>query len=126
MGVTQGASAGAPGEPLVPGAPVNVAARLEQAAEPGTILLGEQTFRLVHSAVDVEPVAPVAAKGKTEPVVAHRLVRVLEGAAPFPRRLDTPLVGRTEELAALEHAYADARADRSCRLVTLLGVPGIG
>src|SRR5436190_2590337 len=114
------------GQTLVTGDAVNVAARLEQAAEPGTILLGEQTFRLVHFAVDVEPVAPVDAKGKTERVVAHRLVRVFEGAAPFQRRLDAPLVGRNEELAALERAYAHARADRSCRLVTLLGVPGIG
>src|SRR3954462_13845921 len=126
IGVNTGEVVAGTGETLVTGDAVNVAARLEQAAEPGPILLGAQTFRLVQSAVDVEPVAPVAAKGKTEPVVAHRLVRVHEGAALFPRRLDAPLVGRNEELAALERAYAQAQADRSCRLVTLLGVPGIG
>jgi class 3 adenylate cyclase len=53
-----------------------VAARLQQAAGPGEVLLGEATYRLVRDAVTVEPLAPVQAKGKSEPLQAHRLLAV--------------------------------------------------
>src|SRR4051812_27629686 len=81
-------------ERLANGDAVNVAARLEQAAEPDEILIGEQTRRLTRDAIEVEPVGPLTIRGKTEPLVAHRLVRVVEGAPAFERRLDAPLVGR--------------------------------
>jgi class 3 adenylate cyclase/tetratricopeptide (TPR) repeat protein len=126
IGVNTGEVVAGTGETLVTGDAVNVAARLEQAAMPGEILLGEQTYRLVSEAVEADPVEPIEAKGKTEPLRAYRLVRVLEGAAPFPRRLDSPLVGREDELAALEAAYARATREPSCHLCTLLGAPGIG
>ena len=83
-------------ERLATGDAVNVAARLEQAAPPGEILLGEQTLALARGAIEVEPVAPLALKGKTRPVPAYRLLRVVEGAPAFDRRLDAPLVGRRE------------------------------
>src|SRR5262249_59283953 len=63
-------------ERLATGDAVNVAARLEQAAQPGEILLGQETLRLVRGAVEVEPVAPVEAKGKSEPLAAYRLRQV--------------------------------------------------
>ena len=69
---------------------VNVAARLEQAAEPGTVLIGEETLRLVRDAVVVEPVPPLEVKGKSEPLAAFRLVEVTAGVAGFARRLDSP------------------------------------
>src|SRR6266516_5901015 len=69
--VTGGPSAAAS---VVTGDAVNVAARLEQAAPPGEILLGELTYRLVRDTVAVGPVEPVVAKGKAEPVLAYRLV----------------------------------------------------
>jgi class 3 adenylate cyclase/tetratricopeptide (TPR) repeat protein len=113
-------------ERLVTGDAVNVAARLEQAAEPGEILIGEQTHVLARDAIEVEPVAPLAVKGKTEALVAFRLLRVRVGAPAFARRLDAPLVGRRAELARVRSAFDDAVEARGCRLVTVVGPPGIG
>ena len=59
---------------VVLGDAVNVAARLEQAARPGEVLIGESTYRLVREAARVEAVAPMEAKGKSDPVVAYRLL----------------------------------------------------
>ena len=113
-------------ERLAPGDSVNGAARLEQAAAPGEILLGEETFRRARDALVVEPVAPVAAKGKADPVAAHRLLEVREGAEPFERRFDAPLVGRATELDRIRSTFDQAVTDRRCRLVTVVGAPGIG
>ena len=60
-------------ERLATGDAVNVAARLEQAAQPGEILIGEQTLRLARGAIEAEPVAPLSLKGKARPVPVHRL-----------------------------------------------------
>jgi len=113
-------------ERLATGDAVNVAARLEQAAQPGEILIGDDTHRLARGAVEVEAVQPLALKGKSDLVPAHRLLRVIEGAPAFERRLDAPLVGRRDELAALRRAFDRAVLERHCRLVTVLGPPGIG
>jgi class 3 adenylate cyclase/tetratricopeptide (TPR) repeat protein len=111
---------------LVTGDAVNVAARLEQAAEPGTVLIGEETLRLVRDAVVVEPTPPLEVKGKSEPLAAFRLVEVTAGVAGFARRLDSPMVGRERELTRLRHAFEAAVADRSCQFFTILGTPGVG
>jgi class 3 adenylate cyclase/tetratricopeptide (TPR) repeat protein len=111
---------------LVTGDAVNVAARLEQAADAGAVLIGEETLRLVRDAVVVEPVPLLEVKGKAEPLVAFRLAEVTGGAAGFARRLDSPMVGRERELARLRQAFDAAVADRSCQLFTVLGVPGVG
>jgi class 3 adenylate cyclase len=113
-------------ERLATGDAVNVAARLEQAAQPGEILIGEQARRLARGAIEVERVEPLSLKGKAEPLASYRLVRVVEGASAFERRLDAPLVGRLEELAKLRAAFDAAVSQRRCRLVTVLGPPGIG
>jgi class 3 adenylate cyclase/tetratricopeptide (TPR) repeat protein len=118
--------AAAVGQTLVTGDAVNTAARLQQAAAPGETLLGRLTWQLVRDAVDAELVEPLALKGKTEPVEAHRLLSVRPGAAGHARRLDTPLVGRERELARLEQAFRGAVEDRACHLFTLLGSAGIG
>ena len=76
---------------------MNTAARLESAAEPGEILIGEMTYRLVQDAVVAEPVEPLALKGKSESVQAFRLLQV---AIPFPDADPAPfapMVGRTRE-----------------------------
>src|SRR5712692_3117956 len=65
-------------ERLATGDAVNVAARFEQAAAPGEVLIGEATHALVHDAVVTEPVEPLTLKGKSEPVPAYRLVSVLD------------------------------------------------
>jgi class 3 adenylate cyclase/tetratricopeptide (TPR) repeat protein len=114
------------GQRLVTGDAVNVAARLEQAAVPGQVLLGEGTYRLVRDAVEVAPVAPLSVKGKTNELAPLVLVDVLAGAEPFARRLESQLVGRERELDLLRQAYRRAVDERSCHLFTVLGAAGIG
>ena len=126
IGVNTGEVVAGAGETLVTGDAVNVAARLEQVAFPGDVLLGEQTYRFVRDAVDAEPVEPIVAKGKTEPLAAYRLERVREDASAFARRLDAPLVGRGLELAQLEQAFERAVGESSSQLLTIIGPPGIG
>jgi class 3 adenylate cyclase/tetratricopeptide (TPR) repeat protein len=113
-------------ERLATGDAVNVAARLEQAAEPGEILLGPETLRLVRDAVDVEPVQPLLVKGKSSPLAAHRLVHVEPHAPGHARRFDAPLVGRGRELHLLADTWERAVSERSCFLFTLLGTAGVG
>jgi predicted ATPase/class 3 adenylate cyclase len=111
---------------LVTGDTVNTAARLEQAAAPGEILLGAITWNLVRDAVEVEQVEPIAAKGKALPISAYRLLSVRPGEAGRRRRLERPLVGRERELAGLEEAFRRAVDDRAAGLLTLLGTAGVG
>src|SRR5215212_2893596 len=73
IGVNTGEVVAGEGDTLVTGDAVNVAARLEQAADPGEVLIGPETRRLVRDAVTAEPVE-VPAKGKPEPVPAFRLL----------------------------------------------------
>jgi predicted ATPase/class 3 adenylate cyclase len=104
----------------------NVAARLEQAAGPGEVLLGDPTYLLVRDAVEVEPAGPLTLKGKEDPVEAWRLVSVSAGAPGIARRLDSPIVGRDSELSALREAFEAAAAEGVCRLATVIGEPGLG
>jgi class 3 adenylate cyclase/predicted ATPase len=112
-------------EAIVTGDAVNVAARLEQAAQAGEILLGVQTYQLVRDAVLVEPVAPLTLKGKAKPVPAYRLVDLVPGAVPT-RPVEMPLVSRQPELDLLQETFARVVSQRSCRIVTVLGEPGVG
>jgi class 3 adenylate cyclase/tetratricopeptide (TPR) repeat protein len=114
------------GQRLVTGDAVNVAARLEQAAEPGQILLGDPTYRLVRDAVEVAATGSLEMKGKSEPVEAHRLERLLEAPMGHARRLDSPMVGRAKELELLERALDRAVTERTSHLFTLLGPAGVG
>jgi class 3 adenylate cyclase/tetratricopeptide (TPR) repeat protein len=123
IGLTTGIVVTGTEERLATGDAVNVAARLEQAAEPGEVLLGEPTLELVREAVEVEPVAPLELKGKAEPVPAHRLLRVRE--AP-ERSHETPFVGRELEVALIREAWKRALAEQRCELVTVLGDAGVG
>ena len=113
-------------ERLATGDAVNVAARLEQAAQPGEILIGEQTLRLARASDRSRAGRAALAQGEGRSLGAYRLLRVVEGAPAFDRRLDAPLVGRREELATLREAFEAAVSERRCRLVTVLGPPGIG
>jgi class 3 adenylate cyclase/predicted ATPase len=126
IGLNSGEVVVGTGERLATGDAVNLAARLEQVAAPGEILLGENTLRLVRDAVEAAPTEPLELKGKTERIVAYRLLAVREHAPPFVRRLDAPLVGRDRELRRLQETFAQAVDDSSCQLFTLLGVAGIG
>lgn len=114
------------GSTFTTGDAVNVAARLEQAAAPGEVLLGRDTLRLVGHAVRTEPVSPLVVKGKRAPVEAFRLVEVAARAAPRPPRARAPMVGRERERDAVLDAFARTTARRRGELVTLVGAPGVG
>jgi class 3 adenylate cyclase/tetratricopeptide (TPR) repeat protein len=116
----------AQGDPFATGDAVVVAQRLEASAVSGEILVGDATIRLVRDAVTVEPVPALALKGKSEPVDAWRLLAVEPDVAGVARRMDSPLVGRAAELDALLAELERVVADRSCRIVTIVGEPGVG
>ena len=110
-------------ERLATGDAVNIAARLEQAAQPGEVLIGQPTLALVRDAAHVEPIEPLELKGKSEAVPAYRLLRVHD--AP-QRRHGEPFVGRERELAILKEAWERARSGQRCELVTVIGDAGVG
>ena len=126
MGVNTGEVVTGTGERLATGDAVNVAARLEQAAQPGEVLLGEETYRLVRTAVQVEAAPPIGAKGKAEPVTAFRLLAMLGDASAVARRQTAPMVGRVRQRKLLEDAFANVVSDRTCHLFTILGTAGVG
>jgi class 3 adenylate cyclase len=102
---------------------VNVAARLEQAAGPDEILIGESTYQLVRHAVAAEEVEPLTLKGKGKRIAAARLLAVSDAARGRP---ELPLVGRDRELALLGEAFERVVSERSCHLLTVIGSAGIG
>ncbi|MDP9284713.1 MAG: AAA family ATPase, partial [Actinomycetota bacterium] len=125
IGVTTGEVVTGTEERLATGDAVNVAARLEQAAQPGEILIGEETLRLTRDAVEVEKVEPLQLKGKSKPVVAHRLVS-MHGEEGFSRRLDAPMIGREREQRLLASVWERAVSESACQLFTILGPAGVG
>jgi class 3 adenylate cyclase/tetratricopeptide (TPR) repeat protein len=110
-------------ERLATGDAVNVAARLEQAAQPGDVLVGWPTLALVRAVADVEPVEPLELKGKAEPVAAYRLLRVHDAPERRHREL---FVGREREFAILQEAWERVRDEQRCELVTVAGDAGVG
>ena len=110
---------------LVAGDTVNTAARLEQAAPPYEVLIGEPTYRLLRGAVEVEEVEPLELKGKAERVPAYRLLAVTEAGSP-PRRSDLPLIGRERELGLLTEMLDGAISESAPRFVTLFAEAGTG
>jgi len=117
------------GEVLVPGddSPIigdamNTASRLQSGAQPGDVLIGEPTWRLVREAVVADAVPPIEAKGKAEPVAAWRVREVRAASA----RAETPFVGRSRYVRMLGEALDDAVAADGCVLVTVLAPPGVG
>jgi len=123
IGVNTGEVVTGTEERLATGDAVNVAARLEQAAKPGEILIGPETLRLVRECAETEPVEPLELKGKSDPVAAHRLVAVRE---PTERPHVNVFVGRASELQTLLDAWQCAQEEERCEVVTVLGDPGVG
>jgi class 3 adenylate cyclase/tetratricopeptide (TPR) repeat protein len=126
IGINTGEVVAEEGETLITGDAVNVAARLEQGASPGEILLGEATYHFARDALRASAVAPLNAKGKSQPVAAWRLLDVLDDAPAFTRAIDAPFVGRGDELARLTAAFERVIQTNAARRFTLLGPPGIG
>jgi class 3 adenylate cyclase/predicted ATPase len=106
---------------------INVAARLEQAAEPGTVQIGEDTYRAVAPYFEVQELGGVRVKGKREPVRAYRVLH--QKRAPDRSRgiegLQAPLVGRDQEMATLRNVVENLRQGRG-QIVCLLGEAGLG
>jgi class 3 adenylate cyclase len=110
---------------VVLGDVMNTAARLEQAAEPGEILVADETWILVRDAVVGESVDLVV-KGKAASVRAWRLQAVGREVLGHRRRFDRPLVGREREVRVLQEAFGRAVEENRLQLVTIVGEPGIG
>jgi len=118
--------ANATGSTLATGDMVNVAARLEARAQPGEIVIGAATHRLVRDAITVEELPPLELKGKSQPVAAFRVLDVAPDAPGLMRRFESPIVGRSLELAQLLEAFDAAVENEACRVATLLGEAGAG
>src|SRR4051812_43607686 len=114
------------GGSFTPGDAVNAAARLEQAARRGEILLGRDTPRRVAHAVEAEAVEPLTVKGKREPVEAFRLLGVARDAPPRPARTGAAMVDRIQEQWRVRSAFERAVTQRTCQLLTILGAAGVG
>jgi len=125
IGVHTGEVVAGTAERLATGDAVNVAARLEQAAGPGEVLIGAETRRLARDAVDVGGERLLELKGKSAAVQAYPLLAV-GGNTPLGRRLDVPIVGRERERHALVDAWERALSERRCSLFTVLGAAGVG
>lgn len=111
---------------LVSGDTVNTAARLEQNAPEGEILIGPLTWLIAGPAIRAEPAGQLALKGKQQPVAAYRLLGLSASPPEAGRRFDVPFVGRTRELGEL-NLMLDSLSGRSCaQLLTICGEPGIG
>ena len=124
--VIVGGAESAADQRLATGDAVNVAARLEQAAAPGDVLIGAHTYDVARDVAVVEAVEPIVVKGKSEPLTAWRLVALRPDVPAFARPIRTPFVGRRKELADLTAGFEAAVRDNGCRLATIVGPPGIG
>ncbi len=121
------------GQFLITGDAVNVAARLQQHAQPGTILVSSRTYRSTHGAIVYQPISPLTVKGKPEPLRVWQALRSVEGQAAPPTQhlrgiegLPAPFIGRAPELALLDALYERVIGERRPHLMTLLGTPGVG
>jgi class 3 adenylate cyclase/tetratricopeptide (TPR) repeat protein len=106
------------------GEAVNVAARLQQAAAPNTILIGPAAHRLTLGCFDVEDEGPIEARGIEQPVWTYRVLGATRTEAT--RQFSAPLVGREAELELLRNTYSRAVRDRRSHLFTIFGDPGVG
>lgn len=111
---------------IVAGDAVNVAARLEAAAEPGTVLVGERTSIAARSAFHFSEPLTFDLKGKTEPVIARRLLGLLPGHESPTRAFESPFVGRKLEMAVLTRLAGDVAHRSEPRMAIVYGPAGIG
>jgi class 3 adenylate cyclase/tetratricopeptide (TPR) repeat protein len=107
------------------GEALNVAARLQQGAEPGEILIGPTAYGLTAGRVTVEPVGERALKGLNGEIVVRRVV-CADRPVGRPLNVAAPYVGREEELELLRNVFNRVVRDRRAQLVTIFGDPGIG
>src|SRR3972149_6353272 len=131
VGVLTGEAAvtvGAQGEGMVAGDLVNTASRLQSAAAAGEVLVGEATLLAASDAITFEPAGDQTVKGKALPVAAWRAGRVVAGRKGMGRTtgIEPPFVVRDHELQLLKDLYHATARERRARLVSLVGIAGIG
>lgn len=114
------------GSTFASGAAVNVAARLQAAADPGQVLVGPRCRLAVADRADLEPLPPLRLKGFAAPVRPSRLTSVAGPSTELRPLQLLPLVGRDRDLERLREDFRAVVQGRSCRVVTLLGVAGMG
>jgi class 3 adenylate cyclase/predicted ATPase len=118
------------GQDTIKGPPVNLAARLESAAEPGTVLIAHDSYKHVRGIFDFEPLDPIQAKGFPEPVQVYRVLR----AKPHPfyrgmrgvEGVETRMVGREVEFLQLQKILQEVIAEGERMMVTVVGEAGLG
>ncbi|HXG26330.1 MAG TPA: adenylate/guanylate cyclase domain-containing protein [Candidatus Binatia bacterium] len=130
-GVLSGEAAvtvGARGQGMVAGDLVNTASRLQSAAQPGMVLVGESTQRATSNSIAYEPAGEQLLKGKTAPVTAYRALRVVaeRGGRGRGDRLEAPFVGRDAELRLLKDLFHATAREGRVRLVSITGTGGVG
>jgi class 3 adenylate cyclase/tetratricopeptide (TPR) repeat protein len=115
------------GEGIATGDVVNTAARLQQAAPVGGIVVGESTYRTTRSRILFEQLEPVSVKGKAEPVAIWRVTRTRGSfGVDVEKRAAAPFVGREHELALMKDTYLRALREPSLQVLTVMGEPGVG
>ncbi len=119
---------GATNQGMVAGDLVNTASRLQSVAAPGTVLVGEATYRAASTAIAFEPAGEQALKGKGAPVPAWRATAVVarRGGSGRAATLEPPFVGRDEELRILKDLIDVTQREGKSRLATVIGQAGIG
>jgi len=131
VGVLTGEAAvtlGATDQGMVAGDMVNTASRLQSAAPPSTVLVGEATMRAAGEAIVFESIDDLTLKGKVTPVPAWRAIRVIaqRGGVGRAEALEAPFVGRDEELRQLKDLFHATSREGRPRLVSVIGPAGIG
>jgi class 3 adenylate cyclase/tetratricopeptide (TPR) repeat protein len=119
---------GAEGQGMVAGDLVNTASRIQSAAKPGTVLVGEATKRAAEAAIVFEDAGSQTLKGKAAPTALWQAVRVvgLRGGAAKSTGLEPPFVGRDRELRLIKELFHACAEDRKAHLVSVVGIGGIG
>ncbi len=119
---------GAEGQGMVAGDLVNTAARIQSAAEPGTVFVGETTKRATEAAIAYDDAGEQELKGKTEPVALFRALRVTAARAGAQKSagLEPPFVGRDRELRLVKELFHASAEESKAHLVSVVGIAGIG
>ena len=118
------------GENTIKGNPVNMGARLESAAQPGTILISHNTYHHVRDVFDLQPLEPILAKGFDKPMPVYQVIAVKKTTFRSPmygvEGVETRMVGREEEMNLLQDAFTAAKGEGVSKFVTILGEAGLG
>jgi len=119
---------GAEGQGMVAGDLVNTASRIQSAAEPGRVFVGESTMRASEASIVYEDAGEHEMKGKAEPMRLHRAVRVVAGSLGALRQtgLEAPFVGRDRELRMIKELFHASAEEGKAALVSVTGIGGIG